>query len=93
MPNIKGMRTTDKGDIEITPLTDKAVTLTKASIDLMTVDKDLGASEKTISGFDTYYYCYVDEKMKRIDRTVTLVINKGVIPPKNWWVQEEVKIG
>ena len=96
MPNIKGISTNDKGDITITPSKGTAQVMTKASISLATENIDTGAKDVSKTGYDTYYHSYIDNTMKNPNRTIVLVVNKGIVPPKNWWVNEPgevIKVG
>lgn len=85
MPNIKGISTNIKGDINITTLTDTRVDLLRTDLTKLAESVDTGTSIKTNTGFDTYIHCYEDLKMVNTKRTAVLVCNKGYVPPKEWW--------
>lgn len=91
MPNIKGIYTGKDGNITITPSTGLAVTKLRTDLLKSVENKDTGLVDKTKTGYDLYTHCYEDLKMVNIKRTVALVCNKGVVPPKNWWFVEEPK--
>jgi hypothetical protein len=90
MPNIKGLSDTN-GNITITKLDDTKVNLLRTDLIKLTADINTGASIKTNTDFDTYTHCYEDLTKVNPKRTATLVCNKGYIPPKNWWVNEDIK--
>jgi len=92
MVNIRGISTNSKGDITITPSTGLATSKLRTDL-IKSVETDIGLSDKTKTGFDVYTHCYEDLKMVNTKRTVVLVCNKGIVPPKNWWVSEVVKVG
>ncbi len=92
MPNIKGISTDDKGNITITPSTGLTTTIVRTTLIKSVENADTGLVDKSKSGYDLYTHCYEDLKMKNTKRTVTLVCNKGYIPPKNWWVNESIKM-
>lgn len=91
MPNIKGISTNTKGDITITKLDDTNVNLLRTNLTKLSADINTGASVKSNTGFDVYIYCYEDLTMKNTKRTATLVCNKGIVPPKEWWKTEDIK--
>ena len=93
LPAIKGISTNSKGDITITPSTGLAVTKLRTDLIKSVENADTGLVDKTKLTYDVYTHCYEDLKMVNTKRTVVLVCNKGIVPPKNWWVSEVVKVG
>ena len=90
MPNIKGISTDKDGNVTITPSTGLAVSMVRTDLIKSVEDKDKGLADKSKTGYDVYTHCYEDLKMKQPKRTVVVACNKGYIPQKNWWIQEEV---
>ena len=87
MPPIKSISTNSKGDITITPSTGLVFNLVRTDL-IKSVESDMGLADKTKTGYDLYTHCYEDLTMKNPKRTAVMACNKGIVPPKNWWVQE-----
>lgn len=91
MPAIKGISTNSIGNVTITPSTGLAVTKLRTTLIKSVESIDTGLADKTKTAYDVYTHCYEDLTMKNPKRTATLVCNKGIVPPKNWWINKDIK--
>lgn len=85
MPKIKGIKTDNKGNVEITPILGIKHNLTRTDLIKSAEDKDVGLADKTKNDYDVYTHCFEDTSMKNPKRTITLVCDKSYILPKEWW--------
>lgn len=89
MPNIKGI-SNNKGDITITKIDDKTLSLLRTDLSKLSADVNTGVLTKNNTAFDVYTHCYEDLTKKNTKRTAVCVCKKGYVPQKNWWVQEAI---
>ena len=87
MPDIKGI-SNNKGDITITKIDSKTVSLLRTDLIKSVESIDTGLSLKTNTDFDVYTHCYIDLTMKNTKRTAVFVCKKGIVPRKEWWVSD-----
>ena len=89
MPNIKGIKTDNMGNIEITPTVGIKHNLVRTELIKLTEDKDTGLANTSKTGYDVYTHRFEDISMINTKRTAVLVCNKGYVPRKEWWITEE----
>jgi len=91
MPNIKGISTDKNGNVTITQSDNSKYDLSRTDLLESVEDINTGASIKSNQDFDVYTHCYEDLSMKNTKRTAVMVCQKGIVPRKEWWVNEEPK--